>query len=202
LNLPVRLRWQTPLGHVTEVTETLDVSRGGLLFFRHEACPIHATLWVTFPYDQKTDSVPKLRDAQPETLARVVRVKRTPSGGHLVAVRFETQQYSPAPAPEASGPENRRAHARVPMALPIQVRYAGSPWPEETMSADLSSEGVRFRTARTYLPGQPVELEVPHGRWAGRKLLGHVLRTEPVPGSVEHYVAVRIEGDRKNSHSR
>src|SRR5712691_4158563 len=74
LNLPVRLRWPTPLGQTTEVAETLDVCRGGLLIHRRDPCPIRAHLWVTFPFDST------LPLTQPETPARIARVKTTPTG--------------------------------------------------------------------------------------------------------------------------
>ena len=48
LNLPVRLRWRTPFGLTTEVSETLDVGRGGLLINRAQACEPDTMLWVTF----------------------------------------------------------------------------------------------------------------------------------------------------------
>ena len=39
LNLPVRIRWQAPLGPCIETAETLDVSRSGLLFYRTHGAP-------------------------------------------------------------------------------------------------------------------------------------------------------------------
>jgi len=51
LRLPVRLRWVAPLGQQSEICETRNVSKGGLLV----ACKEHHRegfpLWVTFPFD-------------------------------------------------------------------------------------------------------------------------------------------------------
>ncbi len=51
LNLPVRIRWNTPFGQKTEVCKTLDISRGGLLVPCQETHAAGVPLWVTFPYD-------------------------------------------------------------------------------------------------------------------------------------------------------
>jgi hypothetical protein len=67
MRLPARLRWTTPLGQKIELSETIDVSRGGLLLSSKEPHSIGVPLWVTFPYDAL------LPDGQPEVLARVVR---------------------------------------------------------------------------------------------------------------------------------
>ncbi len=75
LRIPTRLRWTTPLGQQTEVCETVNVSRGGLLVPCKENHAAGISLWVTFPYDA---SMPF---GQPEVLARVVRSSRS---GHTV----------------------------------------------------------------------------------------------------------------------
>jgi len=67
LRLPTRLRWTTPFGQKTEVCETLNISRGGVLVPCHENHAEGRSLWVTFPYDA---AVPY---GQPEISARVVR---------------------------------------------------------------------------------------------------------------------------------
>src|SRR5713226_6715469 len=140
LNLPVRLRWLGPLGQVTELAETLGVSRGGLLFYRRDSCPVNTRVWVTFPFRAETAG------AQPETPARVVRVKTTPTGGHLVAVAFEEPRR---PMHSVGGP-NRRTCLSTPLAVPIRVRPNGTPWPEEAMTVDVSEHGLLFQTARQY----------------------------------------------------
>jgi PilZ domain len=67
LRLPARLRWTTPFGQKTEVCETVNVSRGGVLVPCQEPHAEGMSLWVTFPYDAT------LPYGQPEILARVVR---------------------------------------------------------------------------------------------------------------------------------
>ena len=67
LRIPARLRWTTPLGQTTEICETLNVSRGGLLVPCKENHATGLPLWVTFPFDAT------LPFGQPEVLARVVR---------------------------------------------------------------------------------------------------------------------------------
>src|SRR5260370_38434448 len=74
LNLPVRIRWNTPFGQKTEVCKTLDISRGGLLVPCQETHAAGVPLWVTFPYDTS------LGDGQPEMAAGVVRVGRARNG--------------------------------------------------------------------------------------------------------------------------
>src|SRR5262249_33502150 len=75
--IPARLRWTTPFGQMTEVCETLNVSRGGLLVPCKENHATGISLWVTFPFDA---TVPF---GQPEVLARVVRSSRGGATGSL-----------------------------------------------------------------------------------------------------------------------
>lgn len=198
LNLPVRLRWLGPLGQLTEVTETLDVSRGGMFLYRREPCRPRALLWVTFPYDAA------VRLAQPETPAHVVRVKQAPGRGYLVAVEFDT--FAGQRATNARARKfrdfNRRRSERIPLALPIRIRPADSPWPEETMTIDVCSDGVLFCTTRLYAPGDPVRITLPNGalrstrlrsRWAlGAEVPARVVRIARIPGSVEQQVALAL----------
>jgi hypothetical protein len=67
LRLPARLRWTTPFGQKTEVCDTVNVSRGGVLVPCQELHAEGKSLWVTFPYD------PAIPYSQPEILAKVVR---------------------------------------------------------------------------------------------------------------------------------
>lgn len=183
LHLPVQLRWLALLSQLTETTETLDVSRGGLLFYRREPCTVRARLWVTFPFDLTSPL------AQPEMPARVVRVKSTPAGGHLVAVEFE------APLQHATGGAapsfERRGQERIRLALPIRIRPADSPWPEETMSVDFSDRSMLFSTARLYDAGDLVRITLPYGRWASAgEVPARVVRSTRRTDSVEQHVAV------------
>ncbi|MBI3403945.1 MAG: PilZ domain-containing protein [Acidobacteria bacterium] len=187
LTLPLRLRWQGALGQTIEVTQTLDSSRGGLLFFRTEALPVNARLWVTFPYS--VESV----EAQPETPARVVRVKTTPGGGQIVAIAFESQR-KPSQPPVIL---NRRNSQRLPFALPISVRFHEIPWPEQTMTQDISNYGVLFRTSRQYSLGDVVCVSIPHGIWARRgEMEAHVVRIDKLESPVEHGIALAISSKK------
>ncbi len=85
LQLPARIRWQGPLGMRLEVTQTVDVSRDGMLFRRNEPCERLARVWVAFPFDPAAGG-----STQPETPARIVRVEPDASGGYWVALRFES----------------------------------------------------------------------------------------------------------------
>ncbi len=199
LNLPVRLRWLTPLGQLTEVTETLDVCRAGLRIYRREPCRIGAMVWVTFLFDS---SLPL---ALPETPARVVRLATTPTGGNLVALEFESlprhRDLLAALARIYPGSvRNRRRRERIRLALPIRVRPPSSPWPEETMTVDLSDEGLMFCTTRLYIVGDTVFITLPRGSFGGRwasptELPARVVRIEKdarLDGSVWQQVAVAV----------
>jgi hypothetical protein len=81
LRLPARLRWTTPFGQKTEVSTTVDISRGGVLVPCGEAHAEGMSLWLTLPYDAS------MNYGQPEVLARVVRAvvivgDRAASGGN------------------------------------------------------------------------------------------------------------------------
>ncbi len=183
LNLPVRLRWQGALGQTVEVTQTLDSSRSGLLFYRTQAMAVNTRVWVTCPYS------PESRDPMPETPARVVRVKTTPGGGQLVALMFDAPSR---PAPLAGGP-NLRAATRLPLALPLNVRLDDLPWPEQAMTSDISDSGVSFLTPRVYHHGEVVRVSVAHGAWGRRgEAEARVVRVDPLPNSVEHRVALTV----------
>ena len=58
LKLPARVRWRGPLGMRMESTHTLDVSRGGLRVQRNEPCESGSRVWVVFPFDAASASVP------------------------------------------------------------------------------------------------------------------------------------------------
>ncbi len=175
LRLPVRLRWIVPLGQQTEICETRNVSKGGLLV----ACKEHHNegfpLWVTFPFDAAAPE-------QPEVLARVMRSKRAEGNGHEeIALHFESMplasKFAPektvekaAPKPAAPGPrppEEKKENSNETviaigqkngdlrkMALPIRVRPENIPWFEEAMTTEVSAHGIRFLSHREYLPGE------------------------------------------------
>lgn len=183
LRLPVRLRWLTPLGQLTEVAETLDAGRGGLLLFRPEPCCVGAMVWLTLPFH------PGFPLTLPETPAQVVRVTTTSAGGRRVALEFEAPHDHGATTrgTRLGLARERRQHERFQLALPIRVRQPDSPWPEETMTGDISVEGLRFHTARLHSAGDLVRVALPPGdsvgRWtASADALGRVVRVEKGAG--------------------
>jgi hypothetical protein len=175
LKMPARIRWHGPIGMRLEATETVDVSRDGMLFHRSEACDCMARMWVLFPFDSDAGT-----GTQPETPARVVRVEPDPEGGYWVAVRFENIVR---PAKLAAGTE-RRGSERIPFALPIFVRVAGTPWPEEFMTQDISRHGTRFETSHIYAPGDKILAKIPWGEWSKTgEVAGRVVRVEAMEDS-------------------
>jgi hypothetical protein len=170
LALPVRIRWRGPLGMRLEITDTIDASREGFLVHRAEPCAVRARVWVLFPFDPAADAL-----VQPEIPARVVRVENCSSGGFRVALHLE---LPPRQAPQPPETE-RRSSTRMTMALPIFVRAADSPFPEESMTQDISRDGALFETAHIYSPHEPVLARIPWGEWTrGRELPGHIVRIE------------------------
>lgn len=169
LRLPVRLRWTTPLGQRTEVRETMDVSRGGLLVRCDQHHDPGVLLCVTFPYD------PSLGDGQPEVPAKVVRAAQAHNGddggyrahianlsapaalnrtnglvGTAVGLHFERAAHPQTNGNALKREQERRASSRRSLVLPIRARPVNIPWFEEAMSVDVSSEGLRFISSREY----------------------------------------------------
>jgi hypothetical protein len=170
LQLPARIRWQGPLGMRLEVTQTVDVSRDGMLFRRNEPCERLARVWVAFPFDPASGG-----STQPETPARIVRVEPDASGGYWVALRFESATRTG----KLPADRERRNSERIPFALPIFVRPAGTPWPEEFMTQDISQHGTRFETSHIYAPGDKVLAKIPWGEWSTTgEIAGRVVRVE------------------------
>jgi PilZ domain len=169
LQMPVRIRWHGALGTRLETTHTIDVSREGLLVQRAEPCEVEARIWVAFPYYPMEGT-----SVQPETPATVVRVERDAVGGFRVALRFDSPRRAPRPVVK-----ERRKHPRIPFALPIFVRQVGTPWPEESMTRDVSRAGARFETSHIYSTGDEVLAKIPWGDWEGSgEIRGRVVRVE------------------------
>lgn len=184
LRLPARIRWLGPLGLRVEMAETVDVSRDGVLVRRNEPCELFARVWIVFPFVRGAGV-----SVQPETPGRITRVVPAKGGGYWVGLRVENgDRGSKRPAEQ-----ERRRSERVPCALPIFIRLAETPWPEEAMTRDLSSQGVRLETSHIYSPGQAVMAQIPWGEWSTRgQIRGRVVRTEPPTDQAvgNHCVAV------------
>lgn len=186
LHLAARLRWLEPLGTRLEVCQTINVARTGLFLYRPEVCAEGARVWVTFPFDFAEP------EPQQEIAARVVRVRKTPAGGFLVAIQFEERLRATPLATE------RRASERTPIVVPVTIRPAGAPWPEEAMTLDVSASGIRFESSRIHEPGERVHIRLRCGRWADAgEIAAQVVRVEPLAGAAEQEVSVAWESPRK-----
>ncbi|HUJ30658.1 MAG TPA: PilZ domain-containing protein [Candidatus Acidoferrum sp.] len=169
LTLPVRIRWHGPLGTRLETTRTVDVSREGLMVQRAEPCENQIHVWVTFPYDPGNGGA-----VQPETPATVMRVEPDSRGGYRVALRLNVPRRATWP-----GARERRKNARLSFALPIFVRPVGTPWPDESMTRDISHSGARFETSHIYTRGEEILAQIPWGEWAkAGEVRGRVVRVE------------------------
>ena len=186
--LPARLRWISPFGQKIELAETMDVSRGGLLFTSGELHAAGVSLWVTFPYDAS------LREGQPEVPARVVRCEAlgvVPL--HFLAIQFEAQARSVSNGNHGRDPE-RRQSPRRPLAMPIRVRPENVPWFEEAMSLDFSPRGMRFRSQREYAVGELLRIALEDSSaasWHGSgEIRAKVVRVAPTSDGVAVDVGV------------
>lgn len=170
LRLPVRIRWRGPFGMRLETCKTIDVAREGLHLERAEPCELNGRVWVAFPFDPAAPVT-----VQPETPARTLRVERASNGRYHVALKLELPPRT-VPRPAAT---ERRGSLRMPFALPVFLRAAGNPWPEESMTKDISRGGARFETARILGPGEPLLLQLPWGEWAkAGEIPARVVRVE------------------------
>ena len=204
LKLPARVRWRGPLGMRMESTHTLDVSRNGIRVQRNESCETGSRVWVVSPFDATAGA-----GIPPETPARVVRVESVSGAGYQVSLQLEL------PSRIASRPTNRerRACSRISFALPIFVRALGFPWPEESMTQNISRAGARFESAHIYSAGDAVLAKIPWGDWArAGEIPARIVRVEnsassssaaplsdPLPGTnaILTSVAVRWDVPRK-----
>jgi hypothetical protein len=104
-----------------------------------------------------------------------IRVQRSESceSGSRVWVVFPFDAASAAgvapepPRESRPGPQIASvACARIFFALPIFVRAIGFPWPEESMTQNISRTGARFESAHIYSAGDAVLAKIPWGDWA------------------------------------
>ncbi|HET9802123.1 MAG TPA: PilZ domain-containing protein [Candidatus Acidoferrum sp.] len=220
LRLPVRLRWIVPPGQQSEICETRNVSKGGLLV----ACKEHHNegfpLWVTFPFDAAAPE-------QPEVLARVMRSRRAEGNGHEeIALHFESMpivtKFAPEKTPEkiavqpAAKPavlaplapeKTKESPAETVVAiphkngnvqrvvLPIRVRPEDIPWFEEAMTTEVSAEEIRFLSHREYLEGDTLYVTFVRKDarpWAGNgDFPSKIVKIEIVPKAAALLVTIR-----------
>ena len=147
LALPVRLRWLGPFGLETEISQTINATRGGMLTLSSQPRGEGSPVWVTFPFDSGNGS------PEPEIPARVARCRAADSGMNAVGIRFERRR-------QLFMRFDRRQNPRVPIALLVRItqtdcdefgeRFAqpSIAWPEETMTMDISPDGLDLHPAR------------------------------------------------------
>jgi hypothetical protein len=194
----VRIRWNTPFGQKTEICKTLDISRGGLLTPCQESHATGVPLWVTFPYDSSSG------DAQPEVLAKVVRVMPAHNGNGTssddasshtlaLALHFALPSY-PANGNGHAKEHERRGSPRRALAAPVRVRPEHVPWFEEAMTIDVSAHGLRFLSNREYSEGARLlisfELTALAPWPVAAETAVRVLRVDPLPGTSALGVAI------------
>jgi PilZ domain-containing protein len=177
LELPVRVRWLGPFGLETEITQTRNASRGGLLVSSAISRQVGSLFWATFPYDAA------VAFTESETPGKVVRCTADPALGNTIAVAFHQldlispgDALSPNNSSSRAGRNDRRRHSRIALAFLVRiergVRNSHSPrqelespiWPEETMTVDVSPAGITFCTLRIYEVGERLVIAAQTGR--------------------------------------
>jgi len=207
LELPVRIRWLGPFGLETEVTQTENVSRDGLLISSFNPRQPGSQLWATFPYDA---AVAFTESEIPGTVAWCTAES---ANKNMIAISFHQndpiwQRNLPiADAPlGASRSHDRRSHSRIPLAYLIRVsRIAPTrqdprtapdrpSQPEETMTVNVSPAGMVFCTLRIYSPNERLTIAAPAARNLSEgKRYARVVRVAPVhPDSPLAHVAVEF----------
>jgi hypothetical protein len=181
LELPVRVRWLGPFGLETEIMQSRNVSRGGLLVSSVCTRQTGSLLWATFPYDRA------VAFTESETPGKVVRcaanfaVRNAPA--NVIAISFHHSDLNPQAdalvqnnSSSRAGRNDRRHHARIELAFLIRVERSGrdsnlppqeiesSQWPEETMTVEVSPAGMLFCTLRIYEVGEHLMIAAQPGR--------------------------------------
>jgi hypothetical protein len=207
LQLPVRVRWLGPFGLETEVTQTENVSRDGLLISSFNSRQPGSQLWATFPYDAD------VAFTESETAGTVAWCAAESANKNMIAISFHQSDphslrnlSAAADPPVATRSHERRSQSRIPLAYLIRVSRIAptrqnsqtapdqSPQPEETMTVNVSPAGMVFCTVRIYSPNERLTIATPAARNLSEgKRYARVIRVTPVrPDSPLSHVAVEF----------
>jgi len=160
IRLPARLRWATPFGQKIELSETLDVSRGGLLLSSKEPHSAGASLWVTFPYEAS------LPDGQPEVLARVIRSGDAPEITRADNARAKVrQQTAAAQAHSAKSDQSARALGMSEPAATFAVAIQFEEHGHATSNGNRARRDPERRASPRCSLGVPVRVRPEHVPW-------------------------------------
>jgi hypothetical protein len=198
LELPVRIRWLGPFGLETEITQTRNAGRGGLLVSGGSPRQFGSLLWATFPYD------PAVAFTESETPGRVVRCAADSRAdiprGNTIAIAFHQADLHPHGdahsqnnSSDHAGRNDRRRNARISLAYLIHVERIGrnsrtslrqeldqSTFPEEAMTVEVSPVGMLFCTLRIYEAGEQLAIASQVGRrLSGSEHRARVVRISP-----------------------
>lgn len=203
LTLPVRLRWLGPFGLETEITQSWNVSRSGMLAGSSQPRYKGSLVWVTFPCCEDMGL------AEPETRARVARCQIGPGGIQMIGMAFDSPRRAggneyhriPRGVTSVSAPDtrkyfeigDRRRRTRYTLALFVRVSRIKSPgssefpahqdppWPEETMTMNLSPGGVLFCSLRIHEVGDRLTFTFAKGAILPQaERLGRVVHVAPL----------------------
>jgi hypothetical protein len=203
LALPVRLRWLGPFGLETEITQSWNVCRSGVLVASGEPRHAGSLVWVTFPFDEESAL------AEPETPARVAWCHAGRGGIQMLGIAFDARNPAggngylriPRGAASVAGSNTRkyfeigerRRRKRFALAMFVHVSrtvlpgtyalsaHEDAPWPEETMTVNVSHSGVLFSSLRIYEAGDRLTVTYPKGAvLPDGERLGRVVHVAPL----------------------
>ncbi|HEX9761427.1 MAG TPA: PilZ domain-containing protein [Candidatus Acidoferrales bacterium] len=184
VEIPARIRQIAPPRNAVELTNSLDVSRNGMLFRTRGRYDLHTVVWVTLNYRPGVTAEPI------EFPATVVRIDRRDDGSAEIALRFHSSRADSTPeasmpaAPPASPPtqsSTRRERTRARIALPVRVRSQTGV--EETTTVDVSRNGVLFHSQSTYRVGERVDVIMPFRPGLdAEEMPARIVRVTHVPG--------------------
>jgi|GEM_PF-937220 Tfp pilus assembly protein PilZ len=179
---------------IEDVCDTINVSRNGACFLTSHNYYLGETVKAILPYEEGGVNLP--------VLGKVVR-KDQPKGSidHLVAVQMEQAVYLPgveepaAPAPVEKKRVEKRDRSRVPLKFPIKVirQIQGKTVEDLGETINISRTGAYFQTPQSYDAGETVQVIMPYKPGdVAIPVPARVVRQDPMKGSVNHAVAIRM----------